>query len=270
LTPPLDIALLGMTFFLLFTRFTSFLVSVPLFGAPAVPVQWKIVLGAFLAGTTLLAAPLTIPNALLAAGISPSAGLDYNFLLMLITETAMGLLLSLVVTTIFSAFQFAGFMQGFQMGYTVANVVDPLSQDQVSVLGQFLFFMGMLIFLAMDGHHLALQGLVESVRIVPPGTMALTGPAVEVLIRMLQATMIAGMQIALPVIGTIFLVDLGLGVMARAVPNMNVFMVGLPLKAAVGMIIILISFSLTGAVMEMYLNTALDRWYWDLLPLLRG
>lgn len=266
----MDLALFGLTFFLLFTRFTSFLVSVPLFGAPSVPAQWKIVLGAFLAGVTLLAAPVSTAQALIDAGVTAGAGLDYRFLLMLITETAMGLLLSLVVTTIFSAFQFAGFLQGFQMGYTVANVVDPLSQDQVSVLGQFLFFLGMLIFFAMDGHHLMLRGLVESVRIVPPGTMALTGPAVEVLILMMQSTMTAGFQIALPVIGTIFLVDLGLGVMARAVPNMNVFMVGLPLKAAVGMIIILISFSLTGAVMEMYLNTALDRWYWDLLPLLRS
>lgn len=263
----MDIALLGLTFFLLFTRYTAFLVSVPLFGAPAVPAQWKLVLGAFLAATTLLAAPVTLPQTVAASGLSVT-GLDYRFLAMLISETALGLLLSLVVTFIFGAFQLAGFLQGFQMGYTVANVVDPLSQEQVSVLGQLLFFMGMLIFLAMDGHHLALRGLVESVRVVPPGSLALTGPAVDLLVRMLQGTFVAGLQIALPVVGTIFLVDLGLGVMARAVPQMNVFMVGLPLKASVGLIILILSFVMTGAIMELYMQQALDDWYWGLLPLL--
>lgn len=265
----MDPWLLGIAFFLLQSRLLAFLITVPIFGAPAVPAQFKLVLGAFLAAVLVASAPVEATARLRELGISATA-LDYRLLVLLVQELAIGLLLALVVTFILAAFQLAGFLQGYQMGFTIANVVDPLTQEQASIVGQALFFMGMLVFLAMDAHHLLLRGLVESVRLVPPGTFAYGGPAVALLLDLAQGTMLAALQIALPVVGTVLLVDLGLGVMARAVPQMNVFMVGLPLKASVGLFILVLSFGATGAVMELYMTQALDRWWWRLLPLLSG
>ncbi|HYE77658.1 MAG TPA: flagellar biosynthetic protein FliR [bacterium] len=251
-------------FFLLFIRFSSFFAAVPVLGAQTVPVQYKIALAAFLAGTTLAAAPVLVPQ-LGATG----PGLNYQYLGLIVSEIALGLLLALVVTGFFTAFQLAGYLMGFQMGFTMANVVDPVNQDQVSVLGQVLFFLALLAFLAIDGHHLLIRGMVDSVRLVPPGSLALSGPSVLMLVQLMQGIFWAGMQFSLPVVGTLFVVDVGLGVIARTVPQMNVFMVGLPLKAGVGLLVMVLSFGATSAVMELYMADALADWM-RLMPLLKG
>lgn len=252
-------------FFLLFIRFSSFLATVPVLGAATVPVQHKLALSAFLAATTLAAAPLLIPQL---GSLSGGGGLNYTFLGLMISEIALGLLLSLVVTGFFSTFQLAGYLMGFQMGFTMANVIDPLNQEQVSVVGQLLFFLALLAFLALDGHHVLLRGLVDSVRIIPPGTLALNGPTTLYMVQLMQGLFLAALQFSLPVVGTLFVVDVGLGVLARTVPQMNIFMVGLPLKAGVGMLIMVLSFTATAAIMELYLGDALADWM-RLMPLLR-
>ncbi|MEO7992846.1 MAG: flagellar biosynthetic protein FliR [bacterium] len=255
-----------LAFILLFMRFTAFTTTVPLIGAQHVPPHVQIGLAAFLAAVSLAANP-TIATSLVAHGVG-AHGLDFQFLGLVIAELAIGLLLSLVVTAWFTTMQLAGFLQGFQMGFTIANVVDPISQQQASIFGQLHFFIALLVFLAVDGHLLILRGMVESVRLIPPGELALTGPTVEVMVRLMQGIFWGGLQFALPVIGTILVIDLGLGVIARTVPQMNVFMVGLPLKAAVGLLILMLSFGATSSIYGFFLRQGIDQWM-RLMPLLR-
>ena len=116
-----------------------------------------------------------------------------------------------------------------------------------------------LIFLAIDGHHMLILGIQQTLDLVPVGTLNLSGPMVEQLIRLTSGVFVASVRIALPVMAALLLADIALGLMSRTLPQMNVFIVGMPVKLFVGFIVVLFTLpSVNSLAAEMFKSTFVD------------
>ncbi len=139
------------------------------------------------------------------------------------------------------AVQFAGQLIGYQMGFAIVNVLDPHSQTQISLIGEFLFAVVMLSFLNLNLHHDLIGLWYQSYDIAPPGGFAFASLAdpgsafMPALVRTFDDIFYLALKISLPLVAFLLLADLALGIIARIMPQMNVFIVGIPLKVAVGL-----------------------------------
>lgn len=211
-------------FILILTRVGGVLASAPMFGSLNVPPTLKIGLAALVA---LLLAPVVGP--------APAVVGIWDGLLLIIMELIVGLMIGLVTYFVFVAAQLAGQIVDLQMGFGIVNVIDPVTSNQVSIMGQFKFLIVILVFLAVDGPHIVLRAASESYDVVPIGQGVLGSAGWEYFSSRFSQVFILAIRFAAPTIGALLLTNLALGVMARTVPQMNVFIVGLPVSIAVGL-----------------------------------
>ncbi len=216
------------TLWLLFMlRTLGFVFIVPLFSARSVPSQFKLALVLFLTALSFIAfSPTTSLPSIEPADFIPAA----------VSELVIGLMLGFMVGMIFVTFLFAGQFIGYQMGFAMVNVLDPHTQSQVSLIGEFLFALAVLTVLNLNIHHGFLWVWHESYNLAPVGAWALANFDVMPLAAMLDDFMLLSLKIAMPLITLLLLTDLALGIIARVMPQMNVFIVGMPLKIAIGLI----------------------------------
>ncbi|MCD6217921.1 flagellar biosynthetic protein FliR [bacterium] len=241
---PLDEILLTtylIPFMLILIRMLGFFGVAPLFSASGFPNQGKVLLAAFFAFIILF----------LRGSEIPAIELDFWMLAGLaIGEAVIGMVFGFIVGLIFAAMQLAGYIMGYQMGFAVANVLDPVSGGQSSVLGQFLFLFGLLTFLNIDGHHMVISGMVDSFDIMPVGAFSLNFALVGMMAGFFQTYFSVAIKIALPILGIIIMIDVSLGIVARTVPQMNVFLIGMPLKTLIGLFTLYAGFSFLHKLME--------------------
>lgn len=216
-------------FLLVFVRVTAFFITMPIFSNRNIPTIHRIGLGAFLAWITYY----TIHPPIL------EINLHYYFLI--IKELLVGILIGFVGYIIMSVIQIAGGFIDFQMGFSMANVIDPQTGAQSPLMGQYLYTIALLFLLSTNGHHLLLNGIFNSYQLIPiNGTFIPFGHAsfLEFIIKAFSETFVIAIQLSLPVIGSLFLVDVALGIVARTVPQLNIFVVGIPVKIIAGFIVL--------------------------------
>ena len=251
--PPFDILEPWyFSFIIILIRTTSFFFTAPVFGGATNPAQVKIGLGALFSVLVLIATgpvSISMPDTFIGAAILVAG------------EVAYGLTLGYAVSLVFAGVQLGGMLMGYQMGFAVANVLDPVSNDQVSIIGQFLFLFALLYFLAMDAHHVLIKGIADSFALAPVGSFAVTQGSVSWFVDIFGHMFWLGLKIAMPVVGAIFLVDVALGIVAKTVPQMNVFIVGLPLKSLLGLFILGFAFPFFALVMRFDFQTLADGLY---------
>lgn len=216
-------------FFLVFVRTLALLVAIPLFDNRAVPIVIK-------AGLALAVSVLVLP--LLAAEGVSAPGDVLPFGIKVCGEIMVGIAIGFTVRLLFAAVQLAGQFVGFQMGFAVANVLDPQTSSQVSVIGMLFNILAVLLFFALDAHHWFVRALVESFRIVPPLQMHLEGALFSRVVDMSGTMFGAAVKIGAPVMVALLLTSVGLGLMAKVVPQMNVFIVAFPLQIGIGFLVI--------------------------------
>ena len=214
-------------YLLLLLRLSGFIFTAPIFGERYIPPQVKVVLSLLLAlffyvfavpqGAQLIHQPLP-------------------YWVLLIKEVVWGFLIGFACQLVFIGVQFSGQITGFQMGFGVVNVIDPQSGGQVSIISRLQYLLAVLIFLAMDGHHFLLQALASSFDLLPLGQIEFASAAGERLLRLTGGVFLIAVKIAAPVMVSLLLTSVALGILARTVPQMNVFIVGFPLKIGIGMI----------------------------------
>jgi len=210
-------------------RTFGFVAIAPLFSARSAPPQFRIVLAFLLASVAFSAwAPRVGQMGTAVADVIPAA----------LSELVLGMMLGFIVGLIFVTFQFAGQFIGYQMGFAIVNVLDPHSQSQVSLIGEFLFAIVMLSFLNLNLHHDLLGLWHQSYALAPPGEWALTNLELTALISAFTNLVYLALKVAIPLLGFLMLTDLSLGIIARVMPQMNVFIVGIPLKIAMGLFFI--------------------------------
>jgi len=173
-------------------------------------------------------------------------------------ELLIGLIIGFFFSLLFSGIRMGGGIIGFQQGLLMANVVDPEAGSQVSIVSEFWVIIATLIFLAIDGHHAIISALADSYKLVPVGTFNFTGPAGEMLIRYTAYAFTIAIKVSAPIMITLFLVSVSLGVVARTVPQMNIFIVGMPLKIGIGFLVMAVALPLFHNIINqtmIYLDT---------------
>ncbi|MBU3918096.1 flagellar biosynthetic protein FliR, partial [bacterium] len=155
-------------------------------------------------------------------------------------ELMIGLLLGAIPKVMFAAVNFAGTIVGFQMGLSIANVVDPLTDQQISVIASFEGLLATLLFVVLDGHHIFFEVLSISYQNVPIGSFVFTPGKIEFLMRIMGDLVIIGLQLGAPLVMALLLANVIMGFMARSIPQMNVFVVGFPFTIGLGLIFFII------------------------------
>lgn len=220
------------TFLLIFVRIGAIFMSAPLLSNQQVPLQIR-------AGLSLLLAFLLQP---LVAPAGPHAATSALVLvLLLLKEVIVGLIIGYAANLIFSIVDMAGEFQDTQAGFGFAGVVD-LSFTQTSVvLGQFQTILMWMIFLTVNGHHALLQAIADSFQIVPLGGFAFTGSQADHMFRLATTLMLLALRISGPIIASVMLTDMALGVLQRTAPQLNLLAVGFQVKIAVAITVLSLS-----------------------------
>jgi len=214
-------------FMLVFLRTGAFLMSIPILNTASVPVVFRI--GLSLAASLLMfpALKLTPPPA------SPDV---FTLAVAAAGEVLLGLLAGVAIRLIFEGIQLAGELAGYQMGLAIAEVLDPTTEDQVAILAQFMSLLGTLVFLVLNGHHWFIRTLVESYQLVPPFGFHAHGAVLEKLVRLTAEAFVIGIKAGAPVIVALLLTTVAFGLVARTVPQMNIFVVSMPVNIAMGLL----------------------------------
>jgi len=221
-------------FLLIFVRVIAFFVTLPLFSYRTIPMPFKIGFSFFLA--------LIMFYTVDASGVQ----VDEMYIFLLVKEILVGLLIGLIAYMILAAVQIAGGFIDFQMGFAIANVIDPQTGAQSPLTGQYFYIIALLFLLSVDGHHLLIDGIFYSYHFIPMDAFIpfKDGTIADFVIDTFNKMFLIAFQMSIPIVGCLFLVDVALGIIARTVPQLNVFVVGLPLKIFVSFVVILVFLSL--------------------------
>lgn len=247
-------------FLLVFVRVASFFSLAPIFSYKTIPNPFKIGIAFFISliiMTTIQVAPLQI---------------DMFYFLLILKEALVGLSFGFIAGLIFYAIQSAGALIDIQMGFAIANVIDPQTKTSSPLSGQFFYVIALLFLLSVNGHYLLLDGIFYSYQILPVNQLNIhfdNGALALNVVNLFTKMFVVALQMAAPIVGSLFLVDVGLGIIARTVPQVNVFVVGLPLKIMIALIIMFIIVPVYIMIVRQMMN-GLDQTLKTFLQLLNG
>jgi flagellar biosynthetic protein FliR len=214
---------------MVFMRISGFVFSAPVFGSKLVPTLIKVWFALFFA---LALVPVVGFDGGLPSFASPA------YFILAAREVLLGLLIGFVSTFFVHGVEFAGHMVGLQMGFAASSLFDPFSNNEVSVIGRFQGLLAIVLFLAMNGHHVLLSSFAASYDLVTPSIAALAASGAQELVYATAGVFTVAVRISIPVLGAMFMVEVGLALLAKTVPQMNIFVVGFPLKIAVGLTVL--------------------------------
>jgi flagellar biosynthetic protein FliR len=235
---------LAATFMLMFARLGAMVMLLPGFGEMNIPVRVR--LGIALA-LTLLMVPLH--RAAYAVDLSSFGPL----IALMMQEIIIGLVLGVTARITISALQVAGSVVAQQLGLGFVTAVDPTQGQQGAIIGNFLTLLGLTLLFASDLHHLVIAALHDSYMLFKPGEALPSGDVASLVTRAFALAFKIGIQLSAPflVFGLVF--NLGLGVLARLMPQMQVFFVGMPLSIFAGfLILIVVLASMMGTFLEYF------------------
>ena len=220
-------------FLMVLARVSGIFISAPVFSNRIMPSQLKALMTIILTVIMFSSLQLTTPE--IPARLGP-------FVLYMAGEIIIGLVIGFVAQFTFAAVQFAGQNIDFMMGYSIVNVVDPLYGTQASLIGSFKNIIALMVFLATNSHHYIIMALYSSFEKIPVFGLTVQPDVTSFVIDLYGTMLVTGMKMAMPVIGAIFVAEVSLGLVARMMPQMPVFFVGLPVKIFMGAIILIMIF----------------------------
>jgi flagellar biosynthesis protein FliR len=220
-------------FVVILARVSGLLVSAPVLSDANIPPQVK-------AGFAFVLSLVFYPVV-----AAPRLPLDLNAVaiaLLALGEFAVGLLIGFSARLLFTGVSLAGEVIGFQMGIGIANVFDPSSDTQVPLIGQIQLIFTLLLFVILDGLHLLIQALVMSYRLIKPGTFVVTQTLFDHVMGLAGKVFVIGLQVGAPLIVAMMAANFSIGLIARSVPQVNVFVVGFPFTIALGILLLALGF----------------------------
>jgi flagellar biosynthetic protein FliR len=225
------------TLLLVFVRVSTMLFVFPVFSAKQIPILVRLGLAGLISFVLYRALPHTAPlpdmGALVAA---------------IVSQVVVGLIVGFVSYLVFMGIQFAGEILDIQIGFAVANIISPQTQQQVTVIGELELTLATLVFLISNSHLLMLQGIGGSFHLLPLPYITLDPSLAGNVVIFLEQAFLIVFQIAAPAAIALFVVNVALGLMARVAPQMNVFVVGFPLQVGVGLLMLAVSVPVLAAV----------------------
>ncbi|UCD62814.1 MAG: flagellar biosynthetic protein FliR [Candidatus Zixiibacteriota bacterium] len=227
---------------LVIIRTSGLFIMAPVIGDRGIPTLIKVGLVMLLALVLIPTMPGTESFAQVTS-VWQLAGLAFN-------ELLVGFIIGLCFRLIFIGVLTAGSVIGYQIGFMFATMFDTNLSNQVSIIGRFWYVLAILFFLAINGHHLIINAFAESYQVIPAGGAAAYDSAGELVIKYTAYIFVIALKVASPIMISLFLTDVSLGVIAKTMPTMNVFFVGFPVKIGVGLVVMALSLPLFTYVVE--------------------
>lgn len=228
-------------FMLVLSRVAGIFAALPVFGGRRLPLRIKVV-------TVLMITLVCFPTLSVALPRIPTD--VFSLALLVFSEVMIGLTLALITQIIFAAVEFSGQIIGMQMGLTISSILDPSQGTQTQIMSVIQTLFATLLFLSLNVHHLFIRAIMDSFRVIPLGGWHLSGELVNFLVMRTADIFIIGIRLAAPVMVALLLTTIALGIMARAFPQMNVFMISLPLNVGLGLVILGMTLTIFFHVLE--------------------
>lgn len=229
-------------FSIILIRVGGILAVMPAIGTRSVPLQVRIGL---VLGLTVILFPVVSEQ------LKPLTVSFPQILPLMFTEFMVGMVLGFAVRFVMSAFNIAGELIGVQMGINLMSTLDPIAAaGQTPVVGQFMGLLTMLVFFAIDGHHMMFEALVASFHLVPPLHVHLSGFLVESVLKLGIGMFVLALKVGGPVMTALFIVTLGMGILGRSIPQLNVMLNSVPITIGIGLLVLGLSLPLVGSIAE--------------------
>ncbi|MCK9279921.1 MAG: flagellar biosynthetic protein FliR [Melioribacteraceae bacterium] len=242
---------------LIFTRIIGVFSTAPIFGNRAIPIFAKIGLSiviSYIVFLTIDTSKIVVdPNLFAIAFLGAK-------------ELLTGIIMGFIVNFVFWGISFSGFLIGFDMGLMMSEVMNPLDDTQGNVMGEILFYAAVMMFFIINGHHYIITGVVSSFAVIPIGKYTINEPVFNLLVKYSFMVFTIAVKIASPIMVSFFLVHLAEGIIAKVIPNIQVFFVTQPIKIGLGLVVII-------AVIPFYIVVVkylLQGYEYQLLELIRA
>ncbi|WP_099187210.1 flagellar biosynthetic protein FliR [Tepidibacter mesophilus] len=247
-------------YMLILARCIGLFIASPIFGRKNLPNIFKL-------GFSMILAYIVLP-------FVDSSNLEYmpflQILFLSIKELGIGLVIGFIAFIVFSTFFLAGSFIDTDLGFSMANVVDPQYGFQVPITGNLIYIISTLVFLIINGHHYLIKALVNTFYILPINSkINFDSSILQFSIDIFNYIFVMAIKISIPVTVIILSTNLILGILARTMPQMNVFVVGMPIKVLLGLLILSIVFPYYEPIMETVFKD-MYKFIFNIIKLLQG
>ncbi|HVO73028.1 MAG TPA: flagellar biosynthetic protein FliR [Ignavibacteriaceae bacterium] len=210
---------------LIFLRITSAFIAAPVMGHKAFPMLPKLFLAFLISYMVFLSIKTSALNVEFSLWWISITGLK---------EILSGLLLGFMLNLVFYGVSYAGTLIGLEMGLSVADAFNPMDETQNNIIGEAIYVGAILIFFLINGHHYIIRGVVQSFKLVGIGDFTINKPLYELVVKNSAAVFVIAVKIASPIIVSFFLVSIAEAILARVIPQMQIFFVTEPLRIGLG------------------------------------
>jgi flagellar biosynthetic protein FliR len=228
-------------FMLVLSRVAGIFAALPVFGGRVLPMRIKALI-------VFMIALVCFPTLSVALPEMPADA--FSLALLAFSEVMIGLTLAFITQIIFAGVEFSGQIIGMQMGLTISSIIDPSRGVQTQIMSVVQTLFATLLFLSLNIHHLFIRAIMDSFTVIPLGGWRLSGELVNFLVMRAADVFIIGIRLAAPVMVALLLTTVALGIMARAFPQMNIFMISLPLNVGLGLMILGMTLTIFFHVLE--------------------
>lgn len=217
-----------MVFLFILFRVAAFLVATPLMGGPGVPVMVKMMLVLSMSFVLFQTLSLEPPGELNLVSLT----------IALLGEVLIGLIIGMAANLLFSAIEMGSEIVGIQMGLGSANLFDPISNKQASLIARLQGLVAMLIFLVLNGHFIVLESMVKSFELIPFVGFYPSGPLIEYLMKLAGQMFLLGLKVAIPIIVALLMANVTIGIFSRVIPQLNVLLFSFPVTITLGLVML--------------------------------
>lgn len=232
-----------LVYLLVFARVGAMIMLLPAIGQTGIPSRVRLVLALAIAyafaPTVAANYPQEAPQTVIALGI------------LIAQEVTCGILVGAMASIIMSSLQVAGYIIATQTGLAYAQTIDPTQGTQGAIVGTFISMLGVTLVFATDLHHLAIGAIAGSYRLLPPGAALPTGDMAEMMVRLVSSSFALGFQLSAPFLVFSFATTAAIGVLARLMPQLQVFFIATPINILTGFLLMML---IIGTMMTVFLN----------------
>ncbi len=236
------------------TRIGSFIMTLPFFGSAGTTVPVRVGIAFFISIAVFPMVPTVYMPDTFAAYLT---GIG--------SELLIGILIGFACLMFMGIGQIAGYLAGLQIGLRMAQLVNPFNDSNMSIVGQFYFFLMTLILLAINGHLYMLRGMFDSFRFIPLMGMSMNGDICRKMLEIFIYVFNTGVQLAAPVLFVGLIINIGKGLLSKTAPEINILMIGFPIAIILGTHMLRSTLPMSAMLMK----TLLHRMFNDIYVLLR-
>lgn len=236
------------TFLLVLIRLSIVLFMLPIFSMKVIPNLVKVIICVSFSIFLTMYYPINVNNFPLNT---------FDFFLYLVIEFFIGLVLSLIIRTIYAGLQLSAQIAGFQMGLSMANIIDPTTGTQSVVINEFIYVISILLFFSTYGHHILIVNVFESFKILKPGYLYLHPDLFTLTITTFKEMFILAVKLMAPIIVILFFINVGFGILAKTAPQLNILVISFGINILVGLLFLGFTLDVFWPVFAKYLDRSI-------------